>query len=122
MRALLFLLLVAAPLCAGDFKSTADGKAVKVTFKNGTLAPVEYIWVSTEGKEESYGTLAPAASFEQETYAGHAWLFKSAGKVIGQYLATEAPVQVYALAATPAPSPSASPSASPSPSPAASPK
>jgi len=45
-----------------------------VTFQNNSDTDVDILWVSYEGEEVYYNTLAPGKSYEQPSYYGHPWV------------------------------------------------
>jgi dipeptidyl-peptidase 4 len=53
--------------------STRTGAEMTLTFANQTAGEVELFWIDAEGRERSYGKLAPGEKKEQHTYAGHVW-------------------------------------------------
>ena len=65
-------------------KSEDDDTETAVLFVNGTEAEITYYWVDYEGKEKSYGRIAPSDFVNHQTYVGHVWLIKD---VNGQNLA-----------------------------------
>ena len=65
-------------------KSEDDDTETAVLFVNGTEAEITYYWVDYEGKEKSYGKIAPGEFVNHQTYVGHVWLIKD---VNGQNLA-----------------------------------
>ena len=65
-------------------KSEDDDTETAVLFVNGTEAEIAYYWVDYEGKEKSYGKIAPGDFVNHQTYVGHVWLIKD---VNGQNLA-----------------------------------
>ncbi|MCS6775211.1 MAG: prolyl oligopeptidase family serine peptidase [Chloroherpetonaceae bacterium] len=54
--------------------SRRTGPETHLTFVNRMAQTVTLFWVDTEGRRQSYGTLAPGQSREQHTYAGHVWV------------------------------------------------
>ena len=50
------------------------GEESTITFVNHTDGPIRLIWIDTEGKQVTYGTVNAGQKFEQNTYAGHVWL------------------------------------------------
>ena len=74
-----------------------DGVATTIIFRNNTNARIAYYWVNHEGNEQFYGRLAPGASANQGTFAGHVWLIKNAsGRNLAVFRAVQTPVTVTA--------------------------
>ena len=69
--------------------SRNGGTETSVTFNNQLKEPVSLFWVNTDGTEVAYGQLPPGASRDQHTFAGHVWLARANGKVVGIFRATE---------------------------------
>lgn len=77
-------------------RTTRQGPAVTVQFKNDTKEAVEEYWLDPDGKQILYGRIPAGASVEQPTYVGHLWRFKVGGRVVGEFTAeTNAKGQVY---------------------------
>jgi len=76
------------PVAKGPRASRQSRTHTQVTFVNATGGPVEIVWLDTEGRRKSYGRIAPGASRDQHTYAGHVWLVLDAkGRPIGLHQA-----------------------------------
>ncbi|MBL4805950.1 MAG: hypothetical protein JKY31_01520 [Rhodobacteraceae bacterium] len=45
-----------------------------VTFQNNAETSVDILWVSFEGEEVYYNTLAPGDSYDQPSFYGHPWV------------------------------------------------
>jgi dipeptidyl-peptidase-4 len=70
--------------------SRRTGSDTSLNFINRTSGEVELFWLSTEGRHQSYGKLAPGAQREQHTFAGHAWVATdAAGKTLASFEASE---------------------------------
>ena len=76
------------------FEANDPGKSVsksqqrlQISLRNMRANPVDLFWVDFDGNEQSYGTLEPQQSINQETGDGHLWRFKENGRTIGFFLA-----------------------------------
>lgn len=58
-------------------KSEGGDPETAIIFVNRTGAEIAYYWVDYEGNEKFYGKIAPNASVNQHTFAGHVWLIKN---------------------------------------------
>ena len=78
------------PVLAKINVSANGGEETDVTFINKTGAEVRLLWVGTDGKKTSYGSLRPDEQREQHTFAGHMWLAENAeGAPLGVWEAAE---------------------------------
>ena len=50
---------------------------VELAILNQTAEPLEVLWIDWQAEPQSYGTVAPGATFRQTTRAEHAWLVRS---------------------------------------------
>lgn len=91
--------------------SRAGGAESSIAFVNETKTPLRLYWVNTEGKEIAYGSIAPGATREQHTFAGHVWVARGEGKVVGVFRATEAPGRAVVDGSRPRPERPAAPKA-----------
>ena len=73
------------------------GPRVKLRISNFTGQGVELVWMSPSGKHENRGVLPPTelggAPAMIDTFGGHLWLLKSAGRVLQFIAASNQPVQ-----------------------------
>ena len=46
---------------------------VELSIQNKTAESVEVLWIDWQAEPQSYGVVAPGASFRQTTHAEHAW-------------------------------------------------
>ncbi|KAJ3107088.1 hypothetical protein HDU96_008012 [Phlyctochytrium bullatum] len=76
---------------ATPMKSLGSGEDTVLTIVNRTGEDVEMFWVDWDGMETLYETLKNDQTFEQQTFATHAWKFVGvdSGKVIGYHRAIE---------------------------------
>ncbi|MFO0829601.1 MAG: prolyl oligopeptidase family serine peptidase [Phycisphaerales bacterium] len=82
-------------LSPGRARTRANGPSVHLVFRNDTAGPVELRWVDARGAERSYATVAPGASYAQQTYVGHAWIAVNAtGAVLGHVIASESATEI----------------------------
>lgn len=97
--------------------SRHTGAETQLTFENRTQQTVTLLWVDTEGRQRSYGTLAPGQRREQHTYAGHVWVVSGEdGRPLIAFEAGENPaVAVIEAGATGTPQPARRPGADTSP-------
>ncbi len=77
-------LALTAPLVAtvttarAQLRSPASETPAWLTIRNFTGVPLESCWIDFDGNYQSYGVIAPGASMEQSTYAGHLWALRNA--------------------------------------------
>ncbi len=57
-------------------KSGDDDTETVVLLVNGTETEIASYWIDYEGKEKSYGRIAPGDFVNHQTYVGHVWLIK----------------------------------------------
>ncbi len=77
-------------LALPPLNSINGGDSTKIEIKNETEELLQLYWVNSGGRERSYGTVKPGASFFQNTHIGHAWLVKSkTGKRLGSFRSRE---------------------------------
>lgn len=76
------------PPLANAVPSHAGGPETSIAFTNNFKESVTLFWVNTDGKEVGYGSLPPGASRDQHTFAGHVWLARKNGNVVGIFRAT----------------------------------
>lgn len=70
-------------------RDAGDGTVTSIQFLNTTAEPVTVMWVNYEQKRVWYANLAPGQRYDQQTYAGHAWVVtRSDGTAIAVYEAT----------------------------------
>ena len=73
-------------------RSKDAGEPTALTFLNQTDGEVALLWLDTEGKAISYGTLKTGESRLMTTYAGHLWrVAKPEGTALAVFEATEMP-------------------------------
>ena len=58
-------------------KSEGGAPETEIIFVNRTGSEISYYWVDYGGNEKFYGKIAPNASVNQHTFAGHVWLIKN---------------------------------------------
>jgi dipeptidyl aminopeptidase/acylaminoacyl peptidase len=54
--------------------SRRTGEETELTFVNLLAEPIELLWLDSEGRRHSYGTLASGAERRQHTFGGHIWI------------------------------------------------
>ena len=62
----------AAPDLGQDCSETG-GSAVTLEIENRLAVPLELYWINFSCEAQSYGTLAPGATWSQPTFTGHRW-------------------------------------------------
>ncbi|MFO0925038.1 MAG: prolyl oligopeptidase family serine peptidase [Pirellulales bacterium] len=68
------------------------GMETEVVFENQLENEVEIFWLSTEGRRQSYGKIAPKGSRSQHTFGGHRWaIVDHRGETLGTYAASDTP-------------------------------
>lgn len=66
--------------------SSHTGDRSSLLILNRTPYTIEYLWLTPEGEQKSYGTVQPGGWELSETYAGHRWLMRTkAGEVLGLF-------------------------------------
>jgi dipeptidyl-peptidase 4 len=58
-------------------RSGSSSSEMTLQFDNRTAEPVVCWWLSTDGSEHEYATLAASEVHSQHTFAGHVWSFRS---------------------------------------------
>jgi dipeptidyl-peptidase-4 len=71
-----------------DIRSDNNGEPCTVSFANKTAGRVHLIWVAGNGHRTEYAAIDPGRTYEQDTYAGHAWIVTDeTGKIVGAFRA-----------------------------------
>ena len=78
------ILLTPRPLAEAAQASGIGGDETSVLFRNLTNAEIHLFWLPGDGTQKPYGSLAPGATRDMHTFAGHWWLVVREG---GQPLA-----------------------------------
>ena len=55
-----------------------NGPETSIRLENATGEPLRTVWIEPGGERRSYGELAPGATRDQHTFAGHVWGFERA--------------------------------------------
>jgi dipeptidyl-peptidase-4 len=72
-----------------DIRSRDNGEQCTISFVNKTAGRAHLIWVAEDGHRTEYTVIEPGKSYDQDTYAGHAWIVTDdAGKIVGAFRAT----------------------------------
>ncbi len=71
-------------ITGNGLKSSGTNDSVHVNFHNGSPFTLDIYWINFEGEEVKYNTLAPGTSYNQQTYAQHAWIARDyfSGKTV----------------------------------------
>ena len=91
---------------------------VELSIQNKTAESVEVLWIDWQAEPQSYGVVAPGASFRQTTHAEHAWLVRrpeGAGASLCVYMPKRSDQRVHALALVAADPPAVEEAAVPAP-------
>ncbi|GAA2969852.1 VHL beta domain-containing protein [Actinokineospora diospyrosa] len=76
-------------------RSPASQDTVTLTFINHATTPLNIYWLTFEGDEKLYQTLAPQATYDQPTYVGHIWIARTPdGKETARITASRDQVEV----------------------------
>ena len=90
----------------GALRSASSTTAVRLVFVNDGAEELRLIWLDFRGERVPYGTIAPGATFRQDTFSDHAWLAAdAAGHCRAIFVATGAPGLVPLSNLEPAPVP-----------------
>src|ERR1700759_5592745 len=78
-----------------SLKSAASSEATQLSFRNGSVDKRRIYWIDQNGARKFYGTVDPANNFQQQTFAGHAWVVTDeAEKCLYTFVASAAPQTV----------------------------
>jgi len=58
----------------GGIKPTESLHDTVITFQNNSDTDIDILWLSYDGEEVYYNTLAPGESYDQPSYYGHPWV------------------------------------------------
>lgn len=71
-------------------RSVDKGPDTEIVVENQLDHSIQLIWISRDGSEQGYGSVAAGSSKTQHTFAGHVWLLKSAdGRSLAAFEATK---------------------------------
>ncbi|WP_162276063.1 CAP domain-containing protein [Roseimaritima ulvae] len=74
-------------------QDTGVDQAVKrIVFANEHRADAQLYFVDEQGAETLYGEIPAGETIEQQSYAGHRWRLKAGDVVLGDYVASDAPL------------------------------
>ena len=68
------ILLTPRPLGEAPQAQPVGGDETSILFRNLTKAEVHLFWLPGDGTQKPYGMLAPGATRDMHTFAGHSWL------------------------------------------------
>jgi hypothetical protein len=72
-------------------RSQKGTQKTKIVFHNATSGTVHLYWIDYGGKRQSYGSVAPAQTHRQPTYATHPWVVTDQrGRCLNVYFADAA--------------------------------
>ena len=74
----------------GSLRSVVANQSITLTFLNKTKSPIKITWINYNGGHESYGSLEPDQSVNQQTYTTHPWLITdTSGHCLGAFVASQ---------------------------------
>ncbi|MCA9265333.1 MAG: hypothetical protein KDA60_15845 [Planctomycetales bacterium] len=90
------------------FRSLNSNRPVKMVIQNRTHRSLELVWVDFNGQEQAMGRMQPHEEQVFDSYATHAWLFKSHGRVVDYKVLNGRPEQ-YVVVGNSQPDPAPNP-------------
>src|ERR1700759_3117848 len=78
-----------------SLKSSASSEATQLSFQNRSNERRRLYWIDQNGERKFYGAIDPGKVFEQQTFAGHAWVVTDeAEKCLYTFVASATPQTV----------------------------
>ncbi len=75
---------IGRPLTTNPGNSRNGGPETQLLIHNAGTQVIQCVWRDSSGQERSYGNIAPGATFQQHTFAGHVWLLRlQSGETLG---------------------------------------